>query len=337
MKLRGTEFGHVFCASGARNFFGEGWPYHESFKHFGLDYTGSTLITKTTTIDPRKGNMPLKEDSTQPVERFPKCIIVKPFHGVALNSVGLSGPGLQWLLKQNRWQRLTEPFVISFMAVGQDHKERLQEYERLAEMMLPALKNFQTSIAVEINISCPNVHIHQSELIDEAKEYLNMVAGLKVPIIVKINALLAEAQAAKLTEHPACDGLDISNTIPYGQIPDIIPWEKFFGTNGSPLGHLGGGGLSGAPLLPIVTDWIKNFRRKYSYTFPIIGGGGILSPDDADLMLNTGADAISLGCISMLRPWRVQRTIRQINNRFLNRSIHASFGISGPCTKGDST
>ena len=61
MNLRGIDFGHVFCAAGARNFFGEGY-WHSRF----ADWEGSTLVTKTTTIDPRAGNMPLKPGTTQP-------------------------------------------------------------------------------------------------------------------------------------------------------------------------------------------------------------------------------------------------------------------------------
>jgi len=123
MKLRNIEFGDVFCASGARNFFGEGWSYHQPLRHFGLDYSGSTLITKTTTIDPRDGNMPLQADSTQPVELRPKCIVIKPWDAVVLNSVGLSGPGLEWILKQNKWQKKKDPAVISFMAFVNDMEQ----------------------------------------------------------------------------------------------------------------------------------------------------------------------------------------------------------------------
>jgi hypothetical protein len=31
MKLQGIDFGNVFVASGALNFFGEGWKHHAKF------------------------------------------------------------------------------------------------------------------------------------------------------------------------------------------------------------------------------------------------------------------------------------------------------------------
>ncbi len=309
MKLRGIEFGDVFCASGARNFFGEGWSYHAPFKPFGLNYEGSTLITKTTTIDPRPGNMPLRKGSTQPVERIPKCIVVKPIAGVTLNSVGLSGPGLNWLLEQNIWQKINEPFIISFMAVGKNHDD---EYRRFVETLLPALRFFKAPVAIETNLSCPNANVHFDDIVAEAYGYLNILIDLDVPIIIKVNILLDPGAVCKIAAHKSCDAIDVSNTIPYGQLPNQIPWDKYFGNKGSPLAHLGGGGLSGKPLLPIVAKWIKELKEKTSYHTRIIGGGGILSCSDADIMLDSGADAISLGCVSMLRPWRVQKIIRYV-------------------------
>jgi dihydroorotate dehydrogenase len=330
MKLRGKEFGNVFCASGARNFFPvEGWNYHKQLRRFGLVYTGSTPIYKTTTIDQRDGNMPLQADSTQPVERLPKCIVVKPLDAAVLNSVGLSGPGTEWLLKQNKWQKNKDPAVISFMAVGQTHEERLDEYRRFVELMLPALADFQGPIAIEVNISCPNARLNLKELIKEVHQYLNILSALNVPIIVKINALMKQSDATEIVLHDSCDALDVSNTIPFGELPNRIPWKKYFGEK-SPLAHLGGGGYSGKDLLPIVANWIDSFRQSYGSNILIIGGGGILCCDDADVMLKAGATAISLGCVSMLRPWRVQGIIKHVNARILASSIHASFGMHDP-------
>ena len=48
---------------------------------------------------------------------------------------------------------------------------------------------------------------------------------------------------------------------------------------------------------------------------PIVGGGGILSVRDAFDMLDAGANAIELGSVSILRPWRVAGIIRAVNRR----------------------
>src|SRR5271157_6436210 len=102
MKLRGIEFGNVFNASGARGFNGEGYWFHSLWRWFGLDYTGSTFTAKTTTLMLRPGNMPVDAKGRM-LGWLPDCIVVKPWAGVALNAVGLSGPGILALVEQ--WQK----------------------------------------------------------------------------------------------------------------------------------------------------------------------------------------------------------------------------------------
>ncbi len=82
MKLRKTEFGKVFCAAGARNFFGteaDAYWFHRFWlfravywvmsqilgRPWGLNYAGSTFVTKTTTLGARDGNMPLVPGTVQ--------------------------------------------------------------------------------------------------------------------------------------------------------------------------------------------------------------------------------------------------------------------------------
>lgn len=80
MKLLGIEFGRVWCASGARNFFGDhpAYWFHRPLRPIGLDWSGSTFVAKTTTLEPRRGNMPLGGRSgTTPREWFPRCVRVK--------------------------------------------------------------------------------------------------------------------------------------------------------------------------------------------------------------------------------------------------------------------
>ena len=118
MKLRGIDFGNVFSASGTLNNFGEGWePFHSLKKKLsGFDFTGSTFISKTTTIDSRmgekekeQGNLELNPQTLQPVKLFPDCIKVNWRKGEVLNAVGLSGPGFETLLRTGRWQEIKQP------------------------------------------------------------------------------------------------------------------------------------------------------------------------------------------------------------------------------------
>jgi dihydroorotate dehydrogenase len=326
MKLQGVDFGCVFNASGARGFFGEGYAYHAAWKMAGLTYEGCTFVAKTTTLNPRLdpknklGNMPLKRDGITPKELIPKCIKVNPLKSVVLNAVGLSGPGAQALLDDGRWQERREPFFLSFMSVEKEPGERLVELEKFVSLLYPYLKGdtskrFKAPVALEINLSCPNVGLDPGHLVEEAEQAFEVANKLGIPVVAKVNALLNPEAAREIGKNRLCSALCGSNTISWGQLPDRIDWEDLFGSEESPLKQYGGGGLSGAPLLPIVEEWVRDLR-KTGYDKPLIAGGGILKPADARTLLRAGADAVSLGVIGMLRPWNMKRTIRAAHRYF---------------------
>ncbi|MSR84991.1 hypothetical protein EXS71_00925 [Candidatus Uhrbacteria bacterium] len=321
MKLRGIDFGHVFCASGARNFDGNGYPFHGALKALGLlNFERSTLVTKTVTIDPRVGNMPLQEDGLTPYELKPKCIRVYPAKGMVLNSVGLSNAGVNFYLAQGIWQSLPNPFFISFGCVEKTAVGRLVELEGFVKLLGPELPTFKAPVGLQMNFSCPNTGVHWEDSTREIGTMLDIAEQLNIPLVIKLNALTPCELVFSFVDHPALDAISMSNTIPWGALHEQIHWKKLFGTDVSPLAHLGGGGLSGKPLLRIVSNWIRCIlSHAYGRMKPIIGGGGILCKGDADQMLDAGAEAIEIGSCAILRPWRVAGIIRHVNHRMNGR------------------
>lgn len=316
MKLRGTDFGCVLCASGAQGFFGEGYTHHRLLKTLGLlDFTGCTFVAKTTTLHARQGNMPMKKDGITPKELFPKCIEVDFIRGVMLNSVGLSGPGAEPLFKTGRWQSRTKPFFLSFMAVGKTPEERTAELREFVKLAQKYFRRFLAPVGLQINWSCPNVGLNPNELVDEAKAGIEIASALGVVLMPKFNIMVPIEAAKAISKHPACDALCISNTIPWGKLPEKIGWKKLFGSGVSPLAEFGGGGLSGRPLLPLVACWLR--EAKYAeISKPINAGGGILSPDDVRVLYLSGASSIFIGSTATLRPWRVRGIIRKAHQFF---------------------
>src|SRR5206468_9776189 len=139
--------------------------------------------------------------------------------------------------------------------------------------------------------------------------------------IAKISATLSMDAALAIQDHPGCDAICVSNSIPWGELPGRIDWRGLFGDE-SPLKEFGGGGLSGAPLLAIVADWVREARSR-GFRKPINAGGGILRPNDVDVLLDAGASSVFVGSIAMLRGWRLQRTIRHANEIFSRKEQHA--------------
>lgn len=308
MKLRGIDFGCVLDASGTEGFFGEGYLYQ---KALGINFSGATFVAKTMTLRPRAGNMRIREDGSLPWRPLrPDCIVVKPFKGVALNAVGLSNPGAESLLAQGKWQKRKDPFFLSFMAVGATREERMKELEEFIDLLFYFKKDFRAPFGLQTNRSCPNVGLHPEKIVEETIDVLTAVSVLDIPIMLKFNILLPVEEALKISKHSACDALCVSNTIPWGALPSLINWRELFGLDESPLKKYGGGGLSGAPLLPLVKRWVKSARFA-GITKPINAGGGILHPDDVDTLFEAGADSVFVGSVSFLRPWRVRAIIKR--------------------------
>jgi len=315
MNIKNVNFSNCFLASGSLNFFGEGYWYDNWFKVFVPGFKvidRVTFVAKTTTLNYRAGNMPLK-NNFQPRELKPKCIKVYPFKGVILNAVGLSGPGAQALLDTNRWQKISKPFFISFMAVGDTPEQRIEETRKFVDLLFDRLKEFKANIGLQVNISCPNTKHSTADLANEALTILSLVAKLKIPIDLKVNILIGKDVVKEIEASKLCDCLTLSNTIPYGT--SGINWENIFGGARSPLNHLGGGGLSGKVILPLVVKKIIDLRSG-GVSLPIKGSGGILSVADVTQMKEAGANAIEIGSVLILRPWQAKAIINYANKIF---------------------
>ena len=323
LTLNGVKYGNIFCAPGAQGFFGEGYPYHRYFRHLGLNWgdaaVGSPMhcgfVSKTITLNERAGNMPMRSDRLTPRELIPRSIVVKPFSGHVLNAVGLTGPGIDWALESGRWQSRTAPFMISFMPVAGSPDERLAETKQFVERLKAALARFSTPVALQFNRACPNTGHPPSEFYSETEAHLDILAELGIPIVINYNPTVPVKVMQTTTKHEACTGLWIANTIPWDD--PRINWQHIFGTTKSPLEARGlpiggAGGLSGPACFPHTVERVLE-ARAHGITKPIVAGNGIQHPSDVRVLFNAGADAVAIGTIAMVRPWRMTRIIRAAN------------------------
>jgi dihydroorotate dehydrogenase len=143
-----------------------------------------------------------------------------------------------------------------------------------------------------------------------------MASELGIPIQCKFNATMLVKTVCEAANHPACDAITVSNTIPWGALPDRINWVGLFGTTKSPLHKIGGGGLSGSPLLPLVCEWI-DAARSYNFRKPIWACGGIDSVRAVQMVKVAGASGIQLGTVAITRPWRMKSIIACGNELFI--------------------
>lgn len=322
MILRNINFGGALGASGVTGFFsGEEYKYHWLYKKLvlGFSFEGMTFVGKTFTFDYNKGNTKLAADGYSIAEWFPDSIKAFPMHDAFLNAVGLSNPGAKFFLEEeDNWYQLIKPFMLSFMAIGKTRDQRLMETRLFVEMLLRCKKDFKAPFALQINFSCPNVKHPQEELLDEVFDVLDIAAKLGVPLVPKFNLLIKRDVVRTIADHPACDAICVSNTIPYGEFPNDIDWEKICGKE-SPLKKYGGGGLSGRPLFPLLCRWLTDIHNDVSFPKPILAGGGIMSNKDiVTLSKFDYVTGVSIGSGVIRYPWRVQGMIKTANRLFKN-------------------
>lgn len=310
MRLRDIEFGQLFCAPGARGFYGEGYPFHQYWRFLGMSWHNTTFVAKTMTLEPRAGNMPLGKDGITPIEFLPKCIAVEPFSGHVVNAVGLSNPGAQALFASKRWEKLSQPFMLSFMSVAPSADERLKELNDYVDSALPYVDRLKTRVAHQLNFGCPNAGLHLQELNEEIGEALRIASRLNVPVVANFNPVTPLSILQMTAEHPDCDALWIANTVPWGH--PGIDWKRIWGSTESPLTRRGlpsAGGLSGPACLPFTLDAVVGLR-KAGVTKPIVAGNGIQSVRAAKQVMQAGASGIAIGAIAIVRPWRMPGIIR---------------------------
>ncbi len=146
-----------------------------------------------------------------------------------------------------------------------------------------------------VNLSCPNVKDlrklqekeHTIRILNAMMAEMNKKVKPK-PVLLKISPDLNDNQLDDTIEiviETGIDGIVATNTTTSREGLET-PVEK--------LQEIGDGGLSGKPLSKRSTEIIKYIANKTDNKLPIIGVGGIMTPEDAIEKLEAGASLIQV-------------------------------------------
>ncbi len=154
---------------------------------------------------------------------------------------------------------------------------------------------FDTVDYFVVNVSSPNTpnlrELQEKEpltdLLNRLKK-LNASKPTRKPILLKI--------APDLTDRQLDDIIEIVKTT---GIEGVIATNTTITRNGlktdaEKIDRIGEGGLSGRPLSNRSTDVIRYLAEKSNHAFPIIGVGGIHTPEDAIEKIEAGASLIQI-------------------------------------------
>jgi dihydroorotate dehydrogenase (NAD+) catalytic subunit len=238
---------------------------------------------------------------------------VHPVAAGMVNAVGLQGPGV------TRWRSDDLPALeaAGVRVVVSIWGRKVSDYAEAAALLADAGPSV---IAVEVNLSCPNlegrsgIFAHDPALCAEVMREVQVCGrpcwaklSPNTDRIVEVAGAVAGAGAQAVT---------LVNTV-LGMAVDT--------RTGRPVLGNGGGGLSGPAIHPVAVRAVHDVRAAHR-DLPIIGVGGVVDALGAIELLMAGAHAIQVGTATFadpraplnvlqgLREWVEREGIRQLDD-----------------------
>ena len=231
------------------------------------------IIVKGTTLRPRAGN------------DYPRMAEVA---SGMLNGVGLQNKGVDYFCSHIYPQIKdidTRMIVNVSGSTPEDYAECAARIDALDKIP-----------AIELNISCPNVKDGGMAFGVTCAGATSVVKAVRErfhkTLIVKLSPNVTDiAEIARACEAEGADSVSLINTL----MGMAIDTERR-----CPKLSIGTGGLSGPAVKPVALRMVWQVARAGK--IPVIGLGGISSPQDAIEFLMAGATAIEIGTANFIDP-----------------------------------
>jgi dihydroorotate dehydrogenase (NAD+) catalytic subunit len=208
-----------------------------------------------------------------------------------LNSVGLQGPGVEhWVAEELPALRARGARVIASI-----WGRTLDDYALATKMLDPAHGEL---VAIEVNVSCPNVEDRARMFAHSAGATAAVVRAVVahargLPVLAKLSPNVTDVrEIATAAVDAGATGLTLVNTV-LGLGIDAATRRPRLGA--------GGGGLSGPAIKPVALRVVADVARAMPGV-PIIGTGGVSTGVDAAEMLVAGASAVGVGTATFRDP-----------------------------------
>ena len=206
-----------------------------------------------------------------------------------INAVGLQGPGVQYWLDHVVGDLVAGGATVVASIWGRS----IDDYAQAAALLAAAPPEV---VAVEVNLSCPNLEGRGAIFARDARLSADVIAATAAcgrPRWAKLSANtdriidVAEAVVGAGAEAVTC----INTLLGLAYDPATL----------APTLGAGGGGLSGRAIHPVAVRAVHDVHRALPEV-PIIGVGGVASAWDAIEFLLAGASAIQVGTASFADP-----------------------------------
>ncbi|MGO9336221.1 MAG: dihydroorotate dehydrogenase [Terracidiphilus sp.] len=287
VRLAGMELiNPVIAASGT---FGYGIEFEEIVS---LEAIGG-FVTKGISLEPMAGHAAPR--------------LIQTAAGM-LNAIGLQNVGVDEFIERKLPPLARYPACKVIVNVfGYTINDYIQVIERL--------NHAQGIAAYELNVSCPNVHAGGMAFGSDSSSLEYLVSRAKKaserPLIVKLSPNVTSiSQMAKVAADAGADAVSLTNTFLAMSIDAETRRPRLSNVTG---------GLSGPAIKPIALRMVYETAR--AVTIPILGLGGIVTPEDAVEFLLAGATAIQVGTASYADPRATERLARGLESWCRGHSV----------------
>lgn len=261
----------TFDAIAARRVFGDAVAERFPF---------SAYVSKTITPAARAGNPPPR------LWEEPAALV---------NSIGLPNKGSDGFLATDLPALAEFPVPLFVSVMGTSAAE-------FAALVEPVAARGEVT-AIELNISCPNVHsgLIVGEQPAETEALLTALRPLTTkPLIVKLTPNVADpAPIAVAAEAAGADAVALINTLKARPMFGGAPW----------LGA-GGGGLSGPAVRTIALRQVSDVAAAVG--LPVVGMGGVERGAHARDLLDAGAAIVAVGTANFRDPLAAERILAEL-------------------------
>ena len=213
-----------------------------------------------------------------------------------LNAIGLQNIGARAFIEE-KLPRLRK--INNIVIVANVFGYVREDYERTIEI----LNEGEGIAAYELNVSCPNTAHGGLQFGSDPRSLEEVVVtakrAAKRPLIVKLSPNVTSiAQMARVAQDAGADALSLVNTFVAMAIDPKTRKPRIANITA---------GLSGPAIKPIAVRMV--YDAAHAVKIPVIGMGGISTPEDVIEFMLAGATAVQIGTASYWDPCATEKIV----------------------------
>ncbi len=248
----------------------------------------------------RLGAVVVKSLAARPWPGNPAPRVIPAAAGM-LNSIGLQGPGVAAWVEDELPALVTSGAAVVVSIWGRTVAEFAEAAANLRGLP-PCV------VAVEVNVSCPNLEDRRRMFAHSpvaTAEAVDAAGAARLPRWAKLSPNVADiAEIAGAALGAGAEAVTLVNTL-LAMAIDVETRTFALGSGA------GGGGLSGAALHPVAVRAVRDCRAAHPAA-AIVGAGGVASGREAVELLLAGANAVQVGTATLADPRAPARVLDEL-------------------------